>query len=358
MISLPHFRQIRQHLNDSPIWVYATLFALSFIPSLISHVSVHAIGAYVEWFVTPFFTLLCISAYIHQRPLVARYLHYSVLFSFFLLTAIAMVYLLLRNYTYDGRLSIFYDSPNQFAMYFLPLSILACGYIIPAKKIPRLVSYSLIIFTIFVLIMTQSFTAFFALLLSLYTTLLVFTKRKYITLLIIPLIVICLSAFGYIKYINSEFQWSHNSLGSRVAIWQSAIYSIQKSPLVGYEIDSFQREYLGSQKYFPPFPEWAVPTPHNIFFALFFSGGFFATLFFLLMIAKIQTQLYILYKKTAHQFALYQFATMCSFIFLGFFDTPIWKIDLSFIFWLTVVLCLFTIHHSNFSDHHSKPQKG
>lgn len=358
MISTLHFRQILYHLNKNDIWLYAILFVLSFLPSLLLHISIHAIGVYIEWLVVPFFTALCISAYIHRYPHTAHYIYRSIVFSFLSLITLALVYMLSSNYTYDGRLRIFYDSPNQFAMYFLPLSILVYGYIISVQKHFRFSEYLFIILGIFVLVMTQSFNAFFALLFSLCITFLVFTKRKYIKFFLIPLMVICIFAFGYLKYTNTESKWSHNSFGSRVAIWQSSILLIQRSPLNGYEIDSFQKEYIDSQKYFSPFPEWAVPTPHNIFFTLFFSGGFFSVLTFLLIITNVQTQIYLHNKKTTHRLALYQFATMCSFVFLGFFDTPIWKIDLSLIFWMTVVLSLFSIHHSDFFDHHSKPQMG
>jgi O-antigen ligase len=165
--------------------------------------------------------------------------------------------------------------------------------------------------------------------------------------LLIPMCIIILVFIGHMKYNNSEDSWSHNSLGSRVAIWQSATFHIQKSPLLGHEINAFQEHYLLSQKYFTPFPEWAVPTPHNVLLTLLFSGGFFSALFYLLITTKTLTHIYVSYKRAGNYLLLFQFTAVCCVLLLGIFDTPFWKIDQAFVFWTLIVSSIFLTHHIN-----------
>jgi O-antigen ligase len=66
---------------------------------------------------------------------------------------------------------------------------------------------------------------------------------------------------------------NRSSWASRQMIWHSAARMIADSPLTGIGPGNFQGQYLAYQRYFPPYLEWSVPHPHNMFLDIWLEGG-------------------------------------------------------------------------------------
>ncbi|NCU42620.1 MAG: hypothetical protein EOM19_07995, partial [Candidatus Moranbacteria bacterium] len=106
---------------------------------------------------------------------------------------------------------------------------------------------------------------------------------------------------------------------------------------------NFQEKYLEYQVYYPPYPEWAVPQPHNIFLAFWLQTGFigflgFIVLFFSSIYRAGKNILY--FQKKEKKFFLMIVLFGFSFLLLtfvwGMVDTLFWKNDLSLLFWFVV----------------------
>ncbi|KKQ00231.1 MAG: hypothetical protein US09_C0017G0018 [Candidatus Moranbacteria bacterium GW2011_GWD1_36_198] len=96
------------------------------------------------------------------------------------------------------------------------------------------------------------------------------------------------------------------------------------------------------QKYYPPYLEWAVPQPHNIFLAFWLQTGFLGFIGFLFLLLFTFTTLWQQLKNKKN--------TALTAPLLGFFiysilhglvDTIYWKNDLAFLFWICLFLVLF-----------------
>jgi O-antigen ligase len=120
-------------------------------------------------------------------------------------------------------------------------------------------------------------------------------------------------------------------------IWQSAGKILEDNPTWGIGPGNFQEKYLEYQKYYPPYLEWAVPHPHNLYLAFYLYSGILGLAAFLLSIffwlKKIMAQ-----KKEAT--VLVALGIIAYFLLHGMVDTTYFKNDLAVIFWLAFFLPL------------------
>jgi len=119
-------------------------------------------------------------------------------------------------------------------------------------------------------------------------------------------------------------------------IWKSAGKILEDHPLWGSGPGNFQIKYLEYQKYFPPYLEWAVPQPHNLYLAFWLQTGILGIVGFLVLIAKWIKNVIRIIKN--HQNGNLQIASVLAGIMLyilihGIADTTYWKNDLALIFW-------------------------
>jgi len=67
-------------------------------------------------------------------------------------------------------------------------------------------------------------------------------------------------------------------------IWNVADRLVREHPFFGIGLRNFEKEYLGTQKDFPPFLEWAVPHPHNLLLAVRLGTGLSGFIGFIFLI--------------------------------------------------------------------------
>lgn len=274
----------------------------------------------------------------------------------------SLAYLSLGILTFDGRLEAWYTSPNFLAVILAPGILIGTHLItsLLAEKRARLsliIAASLSLPTIVIaLFFTRSYGAWIAVAAALTAYLLPTIRARRATIFAILLAIVsifALSEYGSEKWQSLVSQSERSSLSSRLMIWRSAEMMITHHPIVGIGIGRFQEEYLAYQRYFPPYLEWAVPEPHNLFFALLLNTGLLGLLGFSILIGRfiqriLQTNCEAKNKKMSRSLIL---SLLLFFLAYGLFDTPYFGNDLSFLFFMLIASGVgFSIDSTDRSD--------
>ncbi len=351
LLDLFLFFSYRKHvfnvLCNEFLWFYAILFCCAFIPSLLLHPSTHAIGVFIEWIATPIATCFLISMHATYHVKSAQRIFFALITSLCMIIVISLIYLLQDFLTFDHRLTAFFLSPNHLALYITPLICIIGIFHLYKNKFLHYFALFIAFFALYILFHTHSFNTILALACVSLFYVFHISKNKLFLLFFACIIIITVSFAGYQKILSNDQDITHNSFGSRIAIWRTTIFLTQREMLTGYEIDSFQSQYLSAQKFFLPYPNWAVPTPHNLLLTLLFSGGFFSLLLFSIISSRT---LYILYTRLSpskNQSTLFYGVGFITILCAGIADTPLWKNDLSLLFWLFIAMIYV---HSSFTQ--------
>lgn len=181
--------------------------------------------------------------------------------------------------TYDGRLVSFFRSPNHLAFFLLPGSVIGWYFLSRSNDIFR---HILVFFAegavLLALFRTESAGAIAV---SVFVTLLfflsVFFGRRIMIVMFSSLAVVFVAGFAFLHVSGRWAEYSsgqvRNSFASRVMIWNVTADILSDTPVFGIGPRNFQDEYLSRQENYPPYLEWAVPHPHNIFLSFWISGG-------------------------------------------------------------------------------------
>jgi O-antigen ligase len=126
-----------------------------------------------------------------------------------------------------------------------------------------------------------------------------------------------------------------SSFASRLMIWKSAKTMIVDSPLFGIGPGNFGSCYLSYQKYFPPYLEWSVPEPHNIFLAFWLGSGLLGLFSFSFLLLWWFRTIFSEIKKGGNRLILSALTTiMLAILIHGLFDTTYWRMSLAYMFWI------------------------
>ena len=263
----------------------------------------------------------------------------------FLLAAIsALISGFLYGLTYDHRLNAWFDSPNLLAIFLVPGVILWGIHVFSGEKI-RIADMSSWVIVSGTLFLTQSYGALGAVFIALVSFLWISRgylswKRLFLKVTIISLLLIVGCTFWSgeeeVKKWNSLVHVDgRSSLSSREMIWHSAIRMIQDSPFTGIGPGRFQSVYLEYQRFYPPYLEWAVPHPHNLFLALWLSSGIIGVSASIGLCVFLFCSLREIPRKKER--------ALMTALFLGVFvsglsDVPYFRAEFCFIFWLELAL--------------------
>ncbi len=252
--------------------------------------------------------------------------------------------------TYDGRLAFPYNSPNFLALLVTPGLFLTIFFFYQVSTWPKK------ILTLFVggillsvLYLTHSYNAWLSLILAILVVssmlwMQVAESKNYYkpkNLLIggILLLIILFSLEqGSHKWEDLLLQNGRSSLDSRVMIWRSGAMILRDHWFLGIGVGNFQQEYLTYQKYFTPYLEWAVPQPHNLVLAVWLQTGLIGLAGFIILVGRLIGRLYKSTKTGTWTEGGLLLGLWLSFLFYGFIDTPYFRNDLAFLFWLHVLL--------------------
>jgi len=309
------------------------------------------LGVIKGWFILPIVFAVILSDRLKKDYGLLNKIFAAMFASGIIVSMVGIYYRLSGFITYDGRLKIFYDSPNQLAM-FLALVFLI-GFIFMEQKtgneeqvgISRktmLLMIGQILITIN-LYLTKSYGAWLSI--GAILTVVFWLKyrailnKKYFAIFLVVLLFL-LSWAGINKYKNIEKMGERSSLASRTMIWKSAGLMVKNNPLFGIGPGNFQNKYLEYQKYFPPYLEWSAPQPHNLFLAFWLETGLLGLLGFILLLLQFFKD----NKKAIINNRLYGIlclALVLYFLFHGLIDTTYWRNDMALLFWIIVSLNLY-----------------
>jgi O-antigen ligase len=298
------------------------------------------LGILKGWFLAPFLIFFMIYSYIPKEKIINIYKFYF--WSVAAVSAMSLIYVLLGFLTFDGRLQGIFNSPNYLAMYTCP------GIIVGAIWLSRMQSAKIkmqnfnaklkigifVFFSVMVvaLYFTYSYAAWLAITLSLtavwWSKVITFKNKKIFWLALFIVLVLSLQV-GSAKFHNLSN--SRSSFQSRLMIWQSSEKMLESNWLLGIGPANFQEKYLSYQKYFPPYLEWAVPHPHNIFLAFWLYSGLLGLLGFLILLFYFFSDLV---KKDNNPLRIIALVVMIYFLLHGLIDTTYFKNDLAIVFWL------------------------
>jgi O-antigen ligase len=317
-----------------------------------------SLGIIKGWFIFPMIFAYAILK-INSRKKIKEKIIYSYFISAGLVSLISLIYATLGFFTYDHRLKGFYSSPNYLAMYLAPAVIIGL-YILATKLVKSfdgklinsikffeyyfLVSLFSLILAAFYL--TYSYATWISITIALLIGLVLrsglINNRKVIYLILITFLVLA-TQIQNPKFIN-QFS-DRSSWQSRIMIWKSGLKIAVDNPVLGIGPGNFQNKYLDYQKYFSPYLEWAVPQPHNLYLAFWLESGIIGLFSFIIIIAYWLVQIIHKILKSKSEFELL-LATIVIYVLLnGLFDTPVWKNDLAFIFWVIISLGIKNSHH-------------
>jgi O-antigen ligase len=311
------------------------LILAGFLVSTLSRANYLAgLGIIKSWFLVPvIFSLITLDVLGRgKRDLIFNALYFSA----FGVAVLSLAYYFLGNITYDGRLQGIFNSPNYLAMYLSPAVLIGFWRLIDKKEgqVSRkviLISFLAILLALF---FTFSYAAWISVVLVLVGGVILKEGRLgYVFVLALALLAILFVERNSTK-MNDLLNFSErSSLSSRTMIWRSSLKMVENNWFLGIGPGNFQAYYLDYQKYYPPYLEWAVPHPHNIFLAFWLYGGILGIIGFLLLIylflGKVLSGM-----KIANSWQVISMAIVMYFFLHGLFDTTILKNDLAVVFWL------------------------
>ena len=319
-------------------WPVGLIFFGLILSMLVNKSYLVSAGIIKAWFVLPVLFALAINSVINvdRRENVFKVYYFSAFF----IALISLVYFIFGYLTYDGRLAGIFNSPNYLAMYLAPAIFV--GYHLLwrngagcFKKRLVFVSSGIIILALY---LTYSYATWLALLVAFLLVFGVEKKTFFRKTFVISLIMLALVFFqqGKNKFADLVSLNTRSSLASREMIWRTAEKMIQENWLYGIGVGNFQTKYLEYQKYFPPYLEWAVPHPHNLYLAFWLYCGLIGFVGFILLIIFWFKVLFAGQKNPNLKFM--GLGIMVYILFHGFFDTTYFKNDLAVIFWLLFAL--------------------
>lgn len=330
-----------------------SLFLLgAFASFFVNPLSLTGWGMMKAWFFFPLLGAFLIAVISSSKEAISPYFA-SWMFGILLAAAVSANAFFSGALTFDGRLALPYSSPNFLAIILSPGVLIASFFLLKELRKGRrwLVSSFLagvLLSLCFFLFLTHSYGAWLGATLSLFLFfLLAFPGERRMALQASFGAAFVLASLLFFFEGGSE-KWralvtldERSSLSSRFMIWESAGTILSDRPFLGIGVGNFQSAYLSYQPQFPPYLEWAVPQPHNLFLAVWLQAGIAGFLGFLLLIGRSLFLLAVASRAEDDELRLESVLLLslwCLVLVYGVFDTPYFKNDLSFLFWALIGL--------------------
>lgn len=316
-------------------------FAGVFISTALSDDLKMSAGILKGWFIVPFLLFLIVKSEIKTENKIKN-LFRALSFSGAAVALISLGYFFAGRLSFDGRLAAFYLSPNYLAMFLAPILILAAGLVFLSRNRAEKIFFGAVAFLIAAVIyFTYSYGAWSALFSAAAIFFLLWrgaSKWKFLpfSALAAAILILLSFQFGGEKFQNLFSERS--SLASRVMIWKSALAIGKDNPVFGVGPGMFQKYYLDYQKFYPPYLEWAVPQPHNLFLAFWLQTGIAGLFGFILILVSFFKRKSMFGDRGSKHYDFWLVLAMFVILIHGLVDTPYFKNDLSALFWILLAL--------------------
>ena len=339
-----HTKLIVKNIKQNKALIFLfTLFNILILINCFVNLNVHAVGIIIEWFILPIIASIVILSALNKKEFSDNIWKAIVIYIITVLV-ISIGSILSLDFTYDGRLKSMWHSPNYLAMMISPMIPLILWKISTLNdRVLRYAGLLILVAISGILFATQSVFGVLSVFTGLFIVLPFIFSIEYIknykkTFIILSVVVVIgmttlLISRGSVFIKNIE----RSSLVSRVNIWDVTRNLISSEPLTGYGLGTFQDNYLESQKFYEPYLEWAVPSTHNTYLMLWFSGGFFMLFIFMFIVFYSifeSIKNFLISGDKKHIAFLASIGIICIH---GFVDTTVFGITISHIFWLLVI---------------------
>ena len=297
-----------------------------------------ALGVWKGWLVAPMLYFFTFTQIVRTPEKLKRLLRYFV-YSSALVAFLAYFWALFdHGFTYDFRLSGFFESANYLSLFIGPPLLLGGYFMLHGDKLARfqkLCNLAAVTTMVHALFLTQSYAAVIAVFgsLGLYIFALLVRykiglKRLFIAFLglMVVFAVIVGSQWNSRKFRQFLDFENRSSSTVRLEIYEVAAGLISEYPLTGVGPGLFQAYYqFKAPDILEKAPmEWNIPHPHNVFLAFWLGAGLLGFLAFLVLIVLSHIRL------------TYPVVALWGILIHGLFDTPFWKNDLAMIFWIVI----------------------
>jgi O-antigen ligase len=315
------------------LFLFLSAYTLSFILNFKQEFFLDNLGLLKSFLLLPILFSLSASFLVYKKQLSLTYFLSSYLLLTSFLAIAGFIYFFLSILTFDSRLELFFNSPNALAMLLAPGILILLFYLKGSNGLKNLLLLLLLFFHSFSTIATASLGSF----ISLFILLLLFISLKKISfnltkiyrffIFFIILFSFFLPLFSFLLINSTSLQKNSSSFYSRIVIYDVTRQITSTNFIEGIGAGNFQKRYLSAQKNNPPYPQWAVPHPHNNLLLILVEGGILGLLGFLILLITRP-----LNKKMPSSILL--FFIFFYFLLHGLIDTSIWKNDLAVFFWL------------------------
>lgn len=317
-----------------------------------------ALGVWKGWLVAPMLYFFTFTQIIDDGEKLKKLLLYFIYSGALVALSAYVLAVFDSGFTYDLRLSGFFESANYLSLYIGPPLLLGIYFLLQGDKLSKreeLLNLSSVTVMIHALFMTQSYAAVIGVFGALGLYVLVLLVRHKMGLLRLSMIFMGLIiVFGAVVYSQKDsakfrqfldFQ-NRSSSTVRLEIYEISWGLLNDYPLTGVGPGLFQGYYqtkgpdiLGQAPM-----EWNIPHPHNVFLAFWLNAGLLGLLAFLSLLIL------------AHLRLTYPVIALWGIVIHGLFDTPFWKNDLAMIFWLIVgAILILQTYGSSASKKRSGP---
>jgi len=313
------------------------LLAAGFLISTLVNENIDkGLGIIKGWIVLPFIFSLAMVILLEKekRSNIFRVFYFSTL----LVALFGLIFIFFEQTTYDGRLKVFFNSPNYLAMYLVPGAL--WGVLALRKKV--WISYLFLAILFCALFFTYSYLAWLAIggtLIGIGIRAQEMAPKKLLWIGMALVFIFLAITLRTEKTKDLMSLNSRSSIVSRGMIWRSAGKILSENWLWGIGPSNFQESYLAKQKDYPPYLEWAVPHPHSLYLAFWLEGGFLGIFSFLILLFWWFRE-YILQNKKETILGIVSLSIVLYALLHGVADTTYFKNDLSVIFWLAFLSLL------------------
>lgn len=333
-------RSFRQYLSTKIIpLLFLCLFFIGILFSFIKNYengSLDSLGIIKSYFLLPILFSVALNFLIKSNISKLS----ICLFSYFtysgLLGLLGLVYILFDQLTFDKRLGLFFDSPNQLAITLSP-GIIIGSYFLIRKKISLswLIIFLFFIVQVFALWKTASLGAWIGILVAIFFIFsshfnILKPKNVFLSFLTVSLLSTLLVINNSLIVTRDPFK-NINSIDSRLVVYRVSQKILKENYSFGIGLGNFQSKYLSEQKNFPPFPQWAIPHSHNIFLQIWLEGGLISLISFLFLL------IYQSFLKKQKKPPILLWAVLIYFLIHGIVDVTIWKNDSALFFWFILL---------------------
>ncbi len=307
-----------------------------------------ALGILKGWIFMPFAYFLMFRYYCFQKPRLFEIALRALLITGLGLSIYGIVQFITgTTITLDGRVSGPFVSANYLALYLGP--ILLYGLVRSFEK--QTAYQSRIIFIVssvicgLALLLTDSYAAWGAVLCTLLAWFVLHPKKHWqvsmkwvIPLGVIVVVAALASQLGTEKFASFLELGDRSSSSVRMQVYEVSFGLLKQFPVLGHGLGQYEVLY---QQWAPeilgeaPF-EWVMIHPHNVFLATWLNMGLLGLIGFVALLWKAFSWLTEVDSKGRSVAAF----MLLSLILHGLFDTPIYKNDLAFQFWLLLAILI------------------